>query len=201
MRNYGLKDYEWLVSGMADERRQTIASQLRNDYVPEWIEEYLASYAAADPTLNKETGRKHTVESMVEELKERVRLDAIEKKASIFFPPLRAKLAELAEEKQTPEELLGEMADHILRHHIRPNHGQSSIPALYEALKDQFDIEGVEKAGGKDRIIDMLEKLRQENQKPNLADALPTYDGSPLQIGREHDEDQAHFLNSDTKKS
>lgn len=202
MGDFNLADLNWLVGGMGDERKQSYARQMRGEETADWLQDFFTSYASGDPTINKQTGRKHTVESMVEELKERVRLDSIKKEA-IYRPPLRLRLAEILQpmkEENNPDQLLADMADYVLRHHIRPNHGQSSIVALYEALKDHFDVEGIEAAGGKDRIIAMLDKLRTENSGFNPADALPIYDGTPIQMKKEYENDRADFLSQDTSK-
>lgn len=204
------RDYEWMFSHLVDpnDRKQKNARQMRGEDLPEWFVAAFEGMALAgrDPTF-KESGEKHSVESMTEELRKRVQLDVIKKEASLE-PPLFVKAnapkqrvyvqnVEDSSSKADAQKTLLEMKDYVERHFLRPGHGQASIPALFEAIKDKFDIDGVSKAGGIEQVKKMLEKLRIQYQEPNLAETLPTYDGAPQQLGHGLDnsqKDRSDFL-------
>lgn len=217
-----IKDLQWLLNPGTD-RRRAQAQIRRGGTNPEWVEHFFTACAIAnnDPTINKETGMRHSVESMVAELRKRVQLDAIHKEAgsplnealnklearqqlnavekkalfsALQRPPLSYKKAE-----RDPQELLDQMADYALRHHIKPSHGHTPPEALYEDLKDRFGIDGVQAVGGREKIIEMLRGLREEHQTPSMAEQMPVYDGSPIPLRNDYDpKDRALFMTRDT---
>lgn len=192
MTELNFADLQWLFgSTKLDEEKLATARRMRGDYMPEWADEFLQSFSADDPTINKETGIKHTVNSMVEDLKQRVQLDAIKKSAS-FQPPLFVKAFE--------ENWQEEVRDYVERHCLKPSHGQMLLPAIYEAVKDQFGVELVSDAGGAESLLEFLAKLKKEHETPNPADSLPRFDGTPVQMGKDVEQkDRSDFLSQPTK--
>jgi len=220
-----VKDLNWLLNS-GGERRRAEAQVRRGGSYPDWVEDFLvlAIGGAGDPTMDESTGIRHTVQSMVSELRARVALDAITKEASAHLVTALSKLGskELSGVEKRAllsalglprlsykqagdvdgEKILASMEDYILRHHVRPSRGHTPAEALYESVKDQFGIEGVTAAGGREVIIKMLRRLREENEAPNAADALPTYDGTPSPLKYDYDpKDRSLFMSRDTSGS
>lgn len=192
------QDYEWLFSDTTKpEKKRSYARSLRGESDPEWVHDFFKSFSAEDPTIDKESGRKHTVESMVEELKNRVKLDSISKIASICSrePSLFFRRAEKT------NDLLDEMKDYIERHYLKPGHGQSSRPALFEAIKEKFGLDRLDEGGGVEKIKSMIDEIRKEYIKPNPADCLPAYDGTPIPVGRDKETDKSDFLTQNTSSN
>lgn len=200
MAGFDDKELEWLLSAprFAADRHQAKARQMRGEQHPEWVDNFFDSLMGSmsvegsievsvkeDPTINKQTGIRHTVESMVEELAARVKLDAIQKSAS-FEVPLFVRAS---------NEVLGQIKDYVLRHHVKPNHGHVIVEALYDAVKEQFGLQAVDNAGGPEAVKDMLKTVKQENESANAADGLPMYDGSPINVRHDYDtRDNSNFL-------
>lgn len=201
MSELNAQDLAWLFNGGTD-RRASIARQMRGDELPDWMAEAFAIMAAKqnDPTI-KANGEPHTIESMVDDLRDRVKLDSIQKQAG-YEPPLFVRAEAEDEHQKNADRLLAGMADYLERHLLKPGHGQSPLPALFEAIKEKFGIDGVSRAGGIEKVKVMIEKLKKEHESPNPANDLPIYDGSPMMMGREDSQskDRSDFLTQDTSK-
>lgn len=213
MAEINVQDLQWLLN-VGEERGRAQARRLRGDNNPEWADDFFVSLARhtgapEDPTINKTNGMRHTVESMVSELRNRVQLDAINKEGEqVPFDGALGKDALLSAASMPPlsykkaddnQHLLESMKDYILRHHVMPSRGQTPPEALYEVLKDQFGIESVHRVGGREKLMDMLSKLRDDNRTPSAAEGLPTYDGSPMAVRYDYDpKDRALFMTRDT---
>ena len=196
MSDLGAKEWQWILSGPAFDRGSYQARQMRGESRPDWMEAFLMAHSKGDPTVNAKTGVRHTVESMVSDLRERVKLDSITKEASAE-PPLACKSAQLNSEQQ---EMLDIMTDYVVRYFILPERGRSPIPALYESIKDKFGVQAIIIAGGPETVKDMLKRLKEEHESPNLAESLPTYDGQPLTVHYDSDmRDSSNFMTQDKR--
>jgi len=192
MSEIGAKELQWILSGPAFGRNNQQARQMRGEQKADWMEAFIMANSKNDPTINAATGIKHTVDSIVAELRERVQLDAFTKQASLT-PPLAVKASD-GDQKA----ILEVMADYVTRHYLLPERGRTSLPALFEAIKDRFGTKVIVAAGGPDYIKELLAKLKGDHETPNLADGLPTYDGQPLTVRYDGDmRDSSNFLTQD----
>lgn len=186
MTEINLQDIKWLLDGITDEKSIKAAS-LRNGVEPDWVEDFFINYAnltsvdssfASGHPINAATGQAHTVESMVEELKQRVCLDQISKTASVI--PLYKKAME------PDQQILNDMSNYIQTYHLKPAHGYPGSEVLFDTIKDKFGMETVMSIG-RDRIMEMIDKTKETFKEPNIAEGLPKYDGKPISIKQEND--------------
>jgi len=78
--------------------RQEYFRKLRDAERSDVIDNFFSIMSAEDPTINKTTGKKHTVESLVQELQARVCLDTVlQKQSTNEFPPLSRKAKHLTQ--------------------------------------------------------------------------------------------------------
>ena len=92
------------------------------------------------------------------------------------------------EEKADPKKTLAEMGQYLKTYHLRPTHAMKEPEALFFELKNKFGIDVVQELG-RDSIMELIEKLREEMKEPSMSENLPKYDGSPMQL-REEPENQ-----------
>ena len=66
--------------------QRSYARDLRNETTANWLDNFINTQIveASDPVINKQTGLKHTVESMVEDYRLRVGLNTLNKEASFL---------------------------------------------------------------------------------------------------------------------
>lgn len=167
------------------------ARQLRNSTEPEWVDNFfqIMSSSSIDPTIDKKTGIVHTVESMVEDLRSRVGLSGLDKKAS-FTVALSKKgrfsIEDKEYDKMNENQLFEEIRKEIDNYGIKPTSGFIAIEALMDKVKDKFGEDVVHRIG-RERLAEFLEKLRNEAIDMSTIDNLPKYEGQPMPIGSNED--------------
>lgn len=170
-------------------RRQQHASQLRNEATADWITNFMNRMQAGNVPeymLNKETGQLHTVESMVESLKQRVGLEQIKKDASMMEIPLTAKAIQ---KKKTDTELTDDKKQNVSRFiddFFSSHRGYADIPAVLYACRDKFGSDVV--ADNLDFFMEAIEGAKEKNQSPGISVILPSpYQGQPMKVDLQHD--------------
>lgn len=76
---------------------------------------------------------------------------------------------------------LTEMIQFLRTYHLRPTHAMKEPEALFFELKSKFGTDIVQEIG-RDTIMKMINRLREEMKEPMLSENLPDYDGSPMQL-------------------
>lgn len=191
----------WLQSGSFGLVNNDGARRLRNEKQADWLEEVCRRlYTGRDsveedakPASTAAAG--HTVESMVEELAQRVGLQGLEKQAeqgatktaSVKIPLSKAaQQSDAPKKNKSPEQLLREMKQYLITYQLRPTHGLGPAEASYNALKEKFGPDTVQELG-RDIVMKMIEQTHKQAAEPNLADTLPKYDGSPTPLKSDTD--------------
>lgn len=160
-------------------RRRQAASQLRNDVTASWIDHFMnrMNPSSTNATINQKTGQPHTVESMVEELRERVKLDSITKQASIDFPLV---INATVKKKLTPEEKekFIEKVRTFIENMFSSHRGYVDDPAVIYECRSQFgDEDTIEFAS---EIIEEVKKARESLGAKENDSSLPSpYLGQP----------------------
>lgn len=192
MPNYSLRDIQWIVNSPGFGRPDnTAARQMRNDVQADWINDFMEKMSGQIEDQKPVVANTHsTVASMVEELKQRVGLDGLAKKASVKIP-----LSKFAVETPIPTltpELAADMQTYLTNYHLKPSHGQLGAEACYDALKEKYGAEKVS-AIGRDSLMKLIEKARADTAEPNIIDSLPQYNGQPIPL-KEESEDNRNQL-------
>jgi hypothetical protein len=174
---------------VAKEEREEHARGLRGEVTANWLDKFMDRMSqdtpaaqGSDNLVNEATGESHTVESMVEQYRDAVGLDAIQKSANIDFP-LSKKLAaengivDFPNQKKKPEideeadaRLLGEMVQAI-HDHLGSHRGYSDTQAVVYDLRESFGDVDVERHS--ERIMEEIEEAKTQYTHEDPAGRLP----------------------------
>lgn len=173
-------------------RRVEHAQGLRGEVTANWLDSFMNRMYKNEVNkeshlINAKTGRPHTVESMVEDLRERVKLDSITKQSSINDIPLSKKMAEQKNELEMQE------VSRTIENFLTSHRGHADDQAILYFLRDTFGEEKVNKLH--DAILKKIEQLRAELAEPvlvdnSLADAAL---GQPLKLEDQDLKDDSIF--------
>jgi len=167
------------------EDRQIVARNLRNDVQADWLDSFFnrMSQESTASRINKETGKPHTVESMVEEYKEKIGLKSIisqpaeEKLTSVadFDIPLSKKQAnDFLKKKELTDLDRSAVWDDILQHisaHLSSHRGYADTPAIVYELRDTFGQGLIEEFG--DKLIKEIIKQKGQYDVGDVHSRLP----------------------------
>jgi hypothetical protein len=164
-------------------RRETVRGW-RNEVTADWVENFMHRMQTTDKSnapTNPKTGKPHTVESMVEELKERVQLSAINKTAAAF--PLTIKQAEFEKKKISKDDLenakskIAEFIDNMYGSH----RGYVDAPAALFECRKVFGQDIVHELS--DFITDEITKAHKIHSQEGMQAILPApFLGQPQQV-------------------
>lgn len=133
--------------------QEHLAKKMRGEVYADWLNNFISRYSPPeqarknDPTINKETGLQHTVESMVDELANRVGLKALQKTASSL-------------EEKEPEAAVTEMRDFLVKAYLEPTNGEASWASMVEGLKGEFD--NVISVFGMENLRSFAEEVKED---------------------------------------
>lgn len=166
-----LKAVQVLKQFTAAATRQEYFQKLRDTDKSEVFDNFLSIISAEDPTINKTTGRKHTVDSIVSELHARVGLDAVLRKHAVDEPlALSRKAKYMASDGKLPDEqtLKGELTEFSRKYFLERDHGLSAVETMIEEFKSQPNGMRIIEAFGRERVRDMLRDIVDQYPKDNI---------------------------------
>lgn len=173
------------------------ARMWRNEVNAGWIDslaERLNRGVSVDGTpqlVNEKTGKIHTVESMVEELRERVKLDTITKSAAAE-PQIHLTAFQIYAEAKKKDHALKESVETFVSNFVSSHRGYVSKPAVLFALRDKFDnsvLLGID--GWVRSIIDQYVEAAAKEQVHEVS----YRDGEPLKLDLGEESSQPLFPN------
>jgi len=176
-------------------RRADQAASLRNDVHADWITNFMnrmmQNEEVSSHMVDTKTGQTHTVSSLVDELRERVQLDAISKEASLEDIPLTAKAIQKKKTKSLSDDEKQNVSQFI-EDMYSSHRGYCDTPAVMYACKEKF---------GNDLVIDNLnfiqDKIMESKDKhksPGVSAILPSpYQGEPMKADPQNDMFQPLF--------
>jgi hypothetical protein len=157
--------------------RQEYFQKLRDSEKSDVFDNFFSIMSADDPTINKTTGIKHTVESMVSELQGRVGLDAILRKRAEDTPPsLSRKAKYMTNDGHVPDEsgLVKLLEDFSQKYFLQRDHGLSSVETMIEEFKSQPDGLKIIETFGREKIRDILRGVVAEYPKDDPSSMIPS---------------------------
>jgi len=183
-----LNEFRRLIDQPAFRRieQQQQASNWRNEVHADWLDNFMKRIRPTSDSsvvVNAKTGKPHTVESMVSELKERVKLDSITKTAA-QFPLFIATASE--EDAEEPEDELseqerGEKLEKIrefVENMFSSHRGYVDTPAIIYECRDRFGVDTVVEF--KDEIEEIIEESKKHFLHNVSTPLLPSsYTGQP----------------------
>jgi len=199
MSNHELSELQQIMDGLspllnAADRSNKVRA-MRNEIQADWLSNFIDTIASSqnlsesslktddDPTINKQTGVRHTVESMVEDLRMRVGLSTLAKTASVSDMELGCalnKICSLNEEQVALTES-----------------ERNSLIIKLEALKETAGKQIVLSAR-KNNIDNILDKIKLNLKTARLAsDAISNLNDNEINILLEHIGKQAAVTISD----
>lgn len=160
------------------EQRQVFAG-MRNQAEPDWLQSLYSKFATlggTDSQINEKTGQPHTVESMVQELRERVKLDGLTKQASVRIPLSRIAMEreqEKSEEtsKKEREEKLPELFNFI-EDLFSSHRGFVDTPAVIQECRSKFGNELCHSFS--EEILEQVKKMRDKFDVSSVNFFLPS---------------------------
>jgi hypothetical protein len=161
--------------------RQEHFQKLRDSNKSEVFDNFISLISSEDPTINKTTGKQHTVESMVAELQERVGLDSLLRKRSnddSMQLSRRASILQDTESITSDEELEKVLSEFCKKYFLARDHGLSSAETMLEELKSAQNGMRLIETFGRQKIYDLLHKIADEYPKDNPMLTIP--DGSAV---------------------
>jgi hypothetical protein len=178
-------------------RRQAEVRNWRNETQADWVTNFMQRmHQQTNEELDAATGEAHTVESKVQELRQRVRLDAIEKQASAEQIPLSKQM--ILEAKSKKKDLSGsdtkQQIQRFIEDHYSSHRGYADEPAVIYACREKF---------GDDRVADnisfikkMIDEARSRYLTPDIGATLPSpFQGQPMKADPQGDTFQPLFEN------
>ena len=172
--------------------RQEYFRKLRDAERSDVIDNFFSIMSAEDPTINKTTGKKHTVESLVQELQARVCLDTVlQKQSTNEFPPLSRKAKHLTQGDGvlTEQDLVKRLEEFSKKYFLERDHGMSSVETIIEEFKMQPDGVKVIEVFGREKIRDVLQKIIDSYPKDDMGAAMPASDAIVMpSADRDHGE-------------
>lgn len=145
-----------------DEQLQS-ARRMRNEVQADWLSNFMdtmmaqeASPESNDPTINKQTGMRHTVESMVEELSSRVGLQTLSKTAS----------------EEPSDEELEQLAEYVSGRLARSGN-YVGLEQLLSGIMEERKLSGLAAKLGRDGLKAYVEKLLEKVDRPDINKMLP----------------------------
>ena len=168
--------------------QQRFAKELRNEVHANWLDSFMTTIQNSGDSnmINKETGLRHTVDSLVAELQVRVGLDSIRKKAQTIALSKHAKPDE-DNDDISDEDLIKKIKADIELMGLRPTGGFISTESLLDSIKERFGEQVIERFG-RDKLIELVTKWRDQVKDMTDVDNLPPYDGQPVPMGAEQND-------------
>lgn len=157
--------------------RHEYFQKLRDPNKSEVFDNFFAIVSADDPTISKTTGRKHTVESMVSELHDRVCLDAVLQKRSADEPLILSRRARyMADDGKVLDEeaLKTELEEFSRKYFLERDHGLSSVETMIEDFKSQPGGMRAIESYGRERVRDMLKVIVEKYPKDDPMASIPS---------------------------
>lgn len=178
-------------------RQHYYASSARNEVHADWISNVMNTLQNISDTnvsanlINDKTGKVHTVDSMVADLKDRVKLDSIEKAASTKgtkdtkeFPlsALAMGFDSATEEDDAKKNIIWDKMLTFVESHVNSHHGHADTPAIMHDLRLKFGEDMLNEIGIK-KVKDLVERVKGEFHTQDI-DALlpPAYTGDPIPL-------------------
>lgn len=177
-----------------DIRKAEHAKSLRGEVTANWLDSFMNrmyqnEVNKQEHLVNAKTGKPHTVESMVQELRERVKLDSLTKSGEPSEIPLSKKMAEHmhAHDMQS----ITKAIENFLSSH----RGHADDQAILYFLRDTFGEEHINKLS--DQITKKIEQLKKEYAEPLLSDeaVADAALGQPLKLDDEDLNNDGIFTN------
>lgn len=165
-----LRELKLLTESKAwqDIRKAEHAKSLRGEVTANWLDSFMnrmyqSEINKQEHLVNAKTGKPHTVESMVQELRERVQLDSLTKSGKPTGElPLSKKMAEQMYAHDMQE--ITKAIENFLSSH----RGHADDQAVLYFLRDTFGEEHINKLS--DQITKKIEQLKKEYAEPLLGD-------------------------------
>ena len=160
-------------------RRQEVARGLRNEVEADWISNFMQRQQ------REQAPTQATVESVVQELRDRVKLDSLAKAAGTKTPPLseleiiKSAVGEANDDTGSAD--LNEVVKYI-NDHLSSHRGYADTPAILLALREKFGPDLLDRLGLR-RIKDLIEELKAKFGKQDVKNLLPSvYTGEPAKV-------------------
>lgn len=149
--------------------RQEQARNLRNEVEADWISNFMSR-------MQQQThphAQYATVESVVDELRSRVKLDAIAEKTAAVKSGIYP-ISFLVANADNMEEIKD-----FIRNHLSSHRGYSDVPAIMSDIRDKFGMETVD-AIGKKKIEAAIKELKDSFGTQDISSLLGSqYTGEP----------------------
>ena len=190
----GLREIQEIVSSPIFNvvRRSAEVREWRNETTADWIANFMATMERRNESSKPEyevdlkTGEIHNVESMVADLRERVKLDAIQKGASLNEIPLSKKMVVEAASKKKDQDEEKYLIQQFIEDHYSSHRGHADSPAIIYACRDKFGFDQV--ADNLKFIEKIIEESREKFRSPNLLSILPSaFQGQPMKADPQGD--------------
>jgi hypothetical protein len=193
-----LKAIRELEQFAAATTRQEYFRKLRDADTSEVFDNFVSIVSAEDPTINRTTGIKHTVESMVSELQSRTGLEALLKKRSEDgAPTLSRKARYLSNDgaQITEEQLIAELEEFSKKYFLERDHGLSSVETVIEDFKSRPGGMRAIEAFGRERVRDILRDIVSKYPKDDPMASLPRGDAMTMPAADQADPSQGESAN------
>jgi hypothetical protein len=157
--------------------RQEYFQKLREPDKSEVFDNFLSIMSSEDPTINKTTGVRHTVESMVSELSNRVGLDAVlQKNSADAVQELSRKAKYMVDDGKIPNdtEIRDILSEFSRKYFLERDHGLSSVETMIEEFKYQPHGMKIIETFGRDKIRDILRDIVNQYPKDDPMASLPS---------------------------
>jgi len=188
---------------------QGIVRSLRNEVQADWVSDFMDKMhsstektvdASSHCPVNEKTGKVHTVESMVSELRERVNLDFIDKEAEDAKPselkdpvfPLSYTMVSAAFKKKA-DAVKSEISQFINDLYASHRGGVDKMAVIW-SLREKYGIDTLRDL--KEFIDSEIESARVRNPNVDVSSMLPRpYMGTPTKSNPQADAEQPLFEN------
>lgn len=190
-----LRELKMLTESKAwqDIRQAEHVRGLRGEVTANWLDNFMnrmnrlesekGETSKTSHLINAETGRPHTVESMVEELRKRVKLDTLTKSGENEIP-LSKKMAKQLEEASMANITLA------IENFLSSHRGHADDQAILYYLRDTFGEEEINKIS--DKITAKITELKKDFAEPLLYDnsLAESALGQPLKLDESFNNDE-----------
>lgn len=186
--------FDKLKPSFARYDQQMTVKALRNEVQADWLDSFMTTMNNnPSPLINKETGLKHTVDSLVAELQTRVGLDSLQKNSQTLTNKTSASL-DGDEKQETDEDLLEKIKQHVDISCLRPTGGFISAESILNNVKDHFG-DNIVEVFGRDELIEHFTKWRDDVRDTSDIESLPKYNGDPIPMSNEKNQQDNMFSN------
>jgi len=191
---------EPIFNSVRRENRTDAVRSWRNEVQADWVSNFMnrMQNTSVDNTnaaiVNDKTGKVHTVESMVESLKDRVKLDSLSKAArEVKDSYLLSKTMILEASSKKKDNLKFELAQFI-DDHFSSHRGGTDDMAVVWALREKYGVDNLRDY--EDFIKSKIEQSRARHPDSDMNFVLPSpYMGTPMKADPQGDSQQPMFEN------